>query len=84
MKSAVEKHIKNEDPVPYLLSLLKNNNNNLMQWKILAQICSYVVLFQGNIEDGVKYFKLLVEAVQKEKTYNYLILVRNLRHKFSL
>lgn len=84
MKLAVEKHNRSEDPVPYLLSLLKNYNNSLMQWKILAQLCSYVVLFQNNLKDGIKYFKLLVEAVQNEIVSDDLILVRHHRHTFSL
>jgi hypothetical protein len=84
LKVAVEKHNRNEDPVPYLLNLLKNNDNNLMQWKILAQICSYVVLFHNNLEDGVKYFKLLVEAVQNEFASEDLILVRNHLEIFNL
>lgn len=84
MKLAIEKHNRSEDPIPYLLNLLKINDNCFMQWKILAQICSYVILFHNNLEDGVKYFKLLVEAVQNEFASEDLILVRNHTLMFNL
>lgn len=76
MKFAVEKHKIGEDPVLYLKSIL-NNYNSLVQWKILAQICSYTTLFNDNLKDGLQIFMMLVEAEENKMVHSDLILVKN-------
>lgn len=76
LKLAVEKHNYGKDPVPFLLSILTNHEYQT-QWKIFAQICSYTILFNNNLELGVKYFMMLVEAEQNGLINSDLILVRN-------
>lgn len=76
MKIAVEKHNMGKDPVQYLMSVL-NDYDYLAQWKILAQICSYTILFNDDLKAGVKIFMMLVEAEENEMIHSDLILVRN-------
>lgn len=76
MKFAVEKHKIGEDPVIYLKSIL-NNYDSLIQWKILAQICSYTILFTDNLKYGLQIFMMLVEAEEKKMIHSDLILVNN-------
>lgn len=75
LKIAREKHNMGEDPVPYLKSMLCTYNCHT-QWKIVAQICSYTVLFSDDLKIGVEYFMLLVEADQNGMINKDLILVR--------
>lgn len=76
MKFAVEKHKIGEDPVLHLTSIL-NNYDSPTQWKILAQICSYTILFYDNLKDGLKIFMMLVEAEENKMIHSDLILVKN-------
>lgn len=74
MKYAVGKHNNGEDPLPYLLAVMIHYEGQ-MQWKILAQICSYTILFSKDLEIGVDYFMMLVEAEQNGFINSDLILV---------
>lgn len=76
LKLAIEKHNCGKDPVPFLLGILTNHERQI-QWKIFAQICSYTILFNDNLELGIKYFMMLVEAEQNGLINSDLILVRN-------
>lgn len=75
-KLALEKHNRGEDPIPYLIGLLDSYDNQT-QWEIIAQICSYVILFNNNFKYGVDYFMMLVEAQELGEVKSDLILVRN-------
>lgn len=75
LKQAVKLHNNGRDPVPYLLSALIDHDE-VTQWKILAQICSYTIFFNENLHEGVKYFMLLVDAEQCGVASSNLILVR--------
>lgn len=60
LKSIVKKHKNGEDPVPYLMELvLKYNGHD--RCKILAQICSYTILFTNNLKYGIERFMTLIE-----------------------
>lgn len=76
LKLAVEKHSYGRDPVPFLLGVLTSHEYQI-QWKIFAQICSYTILFNDNLELGMKYFMMLVEAEQNGLINSDLILVMN-------
>lgn len=60
MKIIVEKHRNGEDAVPYLSDLLPKYNEHY-QWKIMAQICSYTILFTKNLRASAEQFLMLIE-----------------------
>lgn len=60
MKIIIKKHKHGEDALPYLTSLaLKYNGHNRLN--ILAQICSYTILFKNNFKAGVEQFLVFIE-----------------------
>lgn len=59
----MNKHKNKEDPVPYLIHII-SKYNLCIQWYILVQICSYTILFQHNIKNGIKQF---VELSEEQK-----------------
>jgi len=60
MEIVVKKHEKGKDAVPYLASLIRKYREH-HRWKIMAEICSYSILFKNNLRDGVKQFLVLIE-----------------------
>lgn len=68
----VKKHKNGEDPTPYLIALVAKYNG-LDKWKIMAQVCSYTILFKKNLRAGVEQFISLIE--QPEMVADYLITV---------
>lgn len=71
MKIIIKKHKHGEDVIPYLMSLAyKYNGRN--KSKILAQICSYTILFKNNFKAGVEQFLIFID---EPKMYKDLILV---------
>jgi len=59
MKIIVKKHKNGEDAIPYLKDLFSKYNEN-DKWKIIAQICSYTILFTNNFRTGVEQFLELI------------------------
>lgn len=68
----MEKHRRGEDPTPHLMDLLSKYNGQDKQ-KILAQICSYTILFKRDLKTCVAQFLELIE--QKDIPNSYLITV---------
>jgi hypothetical protein len=66
----VKKQRNGEDPVPYLTNLL-TKYDGLDKSKILAQLCSYTILFKNNLRSGVEQFIQLIE--QSEIVSNDII-----------
>lgn len=60
MTLIVDKHNGGEDAIPYLTDLASNYNGYL-KYKILAEICSYTILFTNNLKSGVEQFIILIE-----------------------
>lgn len=60
MKVIINKHKNGENAVPYLI-VLASKYNDRDRWKILAQICSYTILFTHNFRAGVEQFLELLE-----------------------
>lgn len=60
LKSIIVKQKNGEDPLPYLTVLL-DKFDGLDKLKIMAQICSYTVLFTKNLKAGVEQFVQLIE-----------------------
>lgn len=70
----MKKNKNGEDPIPYLIDLvLKYHGHD--RCKILAQICSYTILFANNLKDGIERFILLMEESEIEYAKNNLVLV---------
>jgi len=63
-----------EDPVPYLIKLV-SKYDGLEQSKILAQLCSYLILFTNNLKLGIDQFIKLIE--QPGIANNAIITVSN-------
>lgn len=59
MKIIVEKHKNGKDAVPYLYDLVSKYKHD--RWKIMAQICSYTILFTNNFRAGIEQFLLLIK-----------------------
>lgn len=71
----VKKHANGKDALPYLTDLLNNNTyNSNEKCKILAQICSYTLLFKNNLKSSIEWFITLIEQPEIEKN-DYLIKV---------
>lgn len=49
-----------EDHVPYLINL-DSKYDGLEQSKILAQLCSYLILYTNNLKLGIDQFIKLIE-----------------------
>lgn len=64
MKIIVKKHEKGKDAVPYLTRLIPKYREH-HKWKIMAEICSYSILFKNNLRDGVEQFSVLIEDINK-------------------
>lgn len=60
MKIIVEKHRNGENAVPYLSDLIPKYNE-YDRWKIIAQICSYTILFTKNLRASAEQFLVLIE-----------------------
>jgi len=68
----VKKHKNGEDPIPYLTDLICKYNG-LKQSKIIAQLCSYTLLFTSHLRYGIQLFNKLIE--QPEIVNNDIIVV---------
>lgn len=56
----VKKQRKGEDPVPHLTNLL-SKYDGLDKSKIMAQLCSYTILFKNDLRSGIEQFIKLIE-----------------------
>lgn len=56
----VKKQKDGEDPIPYLTNLI-SKYDGLDRSKIIAQLCSYTILFTNNLKSGVEEFIKLIE-----------------------
>ncbi|XP_050544972.1 uncharacterized protein LOC126907613 [Daktulosphaira vitifoliae] len=56
----VDQHNIGKDAIPLLISLLKNVDGFDL-WIILAQICSYNIIYKKNLRVGVDNFMMLIE-----------------------
>lgn len=64
-----------EDPVPYLTNLV-SKYDGLEQSIVIAQLCSYIILFTDNLKFGIEQFIKLIE--QPGIANNNIITVINL------
>ncbi|XP_050062018.1 uncharacterized protein LOC114128803 [Aphis gossypii] len=60
LKCIKKKHMNGEDPVSYLINLV-SKYDGLEQSKILAQLCSYLILYTNNLKLGIDQFIKLIE-----------------------
>jgi len=72
MKIILKKHKNGEDAIPFLNGILPKYNEN-GKWKIMAQMCSYTILFTNNLRSGVEEFIKLIE--QPGIANNFIITV---------
>lgn len=77
LQIAKEVHKRDEDPIPYLTSVLVNYDYHA-KLKMLAQICSYTILYNRDLELGVECFVMLSKAHQTGMKIGALISVRKL------
>lgn len=56
----MKKHKHGKDPIPYLNDLVAKLSG-FDKIKIMAQICSYTILFTNNLKTGVEQFMTLIE-----------------------
>lgn len=63
MELLIEYFKKGNDPIPYLNDMV-NKYNGYSRLKIMAQICSYTILFTNNLKNGVKQLLLLIEEAE--------------------
>jgi len=56
----VKKQRNGEDPVPYLTNLL-SKYDGIDKSKIMAQLCSYSILFKNDLRSGIEQFIKLIE-----------------------
>lgn len=56
----VKKQKNGEDPIPLLTNLI-SEYDGLDRSKIIAQLCSYTILFANNLRSGVEEFIKLIE-----------------------
>ena len=68
----VRKQKNGEDPIPYLTNLI-SKYDGLDKSKIMAQLCSYIILFTNNLRSGVEEFIKLIE--QPGIANNFIITV---------
>lgn len=66
----VTRQKKGEDPIPYLTNLI-SKYDGLNKSKIIAQLCSYTILFTKDLRSGVEEFMKLIE--QPGISNNYII-----------
>lgn len=83
LQLSIEKHNRGENPIPYLIGILDNYDKQT-RWEIMAQICSYTILFSNNLKNVMNYFMMLVEAQEIGEVKQDLILVRILIREFHL
>jgi len=69
----VKKQKDGKDPIPYLTNLIPKYDG-LDKSKIMAQLCSYKILFTDNLKSGVEEFIKLIE--QPGIANNFIITVR--------
>lgn len=63
IKLLIESYKKGNDPIPYLNDMVtKYNGYNRL--KIMAQICSYTILFTNNLRNGVEQLLLLIDEAE--------------------
>jgi hypothetical protein len=60
LKSIIIKHKNGEDLLPYLTDLL-DKFDGYEKLKIIAEICSYTILFKNNLKAGIEQFVKLIE-----------------------
>lgn len=72
----IEKYEKGSKPVLDLINLFEKYDGNC-RWKIMAQICSYSILFKesSNLLAGVEQFMMLMN--EKSVVNSDIITVRN-------
>lgn len=77
LKLIVEMHEKGNNPVLDLIDLMKENDENCNKWKLLAQICSYSMLFKDpiNLPACVEQFMMLID--DKNIANSPIVTVRN-------
>lgn len=63
MELLIKNYRKGDDPIPYLNDMV-NKYNGHNRLKIMAQICSYTILFTNNLKNGVKQLLLLIEEAK--------------------
>ncbi|XP_026818295.1 uncharacterized protein LOC113557156 isoform X2 [Rhopalosiphum maidis] len=60
LRFIMKKHMNGEDPVPYLTNLV-SKYDGLEQSIVIAQLCSYTILFTDNLKFGIEQFIKLIE-----------------------
>lgn len=68
MKVIVEKHNNGENALPYLTVMISKYDEQ-DKWKILAQICSYTILYTDNFRTGVEQFLMLIEEMENSSRH---------------
>lgn len=68
----VKKYRKGDDLIPHFTNLI-TKYNGMDQCKLIAQFCSYYILFANNLKNGIEQFIRLIE--QPEMINNFLITV---------
>lgn len=76
LKLIADKHKNGSRPVLDLINLLEKYDGNY-RWKIMAQICSYSILFKdsNNLLVGVEQFMMLIH--DRDIANSYIVTVRN-------
>lgn len=69
----MKKFRKGDDPLTYLNDLIPKYNGH-EKCKILAQMCSYSILFANNLKAGVQHFISLIDE-HPGIVNNYIITV---------
>lgn len=77
----MEKYKNGADAVPFLTLLVPKYNQHY-RWKVIAEICSYVILFTNNLRFGVELLLMLIE--EPEMSINDLIIVSFILFKLIL
>jgi hypothetical protein len=72
----VNNHKNGKDPLPDLIAML-NESNGRDKVIIMAQICSYTILFANNLRAGVEQFMVLLE---EPKINNDHLIIVSLSH----
>ncbi|XP_022176758.1 uncharacterized protein LOC111038033 isoform X2 [Myzus persicae] len=70
----VKKQKNGEDPIPYLTNLI-SKYDGLDKSKIIAQLCSYTVLFTNNLKSGVEEF---IKLIDQPRIANHFIITQHI------
>ncbi|XP_050543407.1 uncharacterized protein LOC126906699 [Daktulosphaira vitifoliae] len=90
LKSAIEKHNNGRDPVVDLFNILTECRNEDDKWKILAQICSYTIIWKGPsfLRTSVEQFIMLIQnegnASKEFITQHFSIFAQDTDKTFNL